>query len=459
MDVANYLSELLGELGEVNVPGLGYFATLRSDGYYSESENTFYPPVNHINFEPQSVSDDVLVKYIAQKKNISLASSKYFTQKYIDDLRNRILAKETPLADLGTLFFQEGQVHFKSAGALTTDPSFFGYEPIKMEKVGDTSLEELLRSMENGSYTQSYDRPTEFTYTPPPPAEPETETASATEEPKTETAPATEEPEYTPPPIVEESNYTEPPIREEYTFIAPPEPVLEPEPRTIYKEPVYTPPVYAPQAEEEDFIFKGRKYDGSDDDDEPRRRPLLKWILIGLFTIIVLAFAGLYALRKYKPATYDRMMGIPPPPVIFKKPDTLQKKAATDTAKKIITDTTAKAADSAKAQATDTHAKTVAAPLNNQPAVIDTFAHRRYEISGGAFGTLEQANNAIANFEKMGFPAHIMKHALGKRYHITLGTYFIRADAISAENKMLNTGKVTEETIGVQAFNPTNPTK
>ena len=79
MDVGYFISELLGQHGNVSVPGLGYFTHTRVNGYYNEAEETFYPPGYSVHFEPQLVEDDSLSQYIADNKHISLASSKYFT--------------------------------------------------------------------------------------------------------------------------------------------------------------------------------------------------------------------------------------------------------------------------------------------------------------------------------------------------------------------------------------------
>ena len=81
MDLGVYIGELLGLQGEVSVPGIGHFTQVRINGYYNEQEKKFYPPAHEVSFEPQSKDDDELAKYISNKKNISLASSRYFIDK------------------------------------------------------------------------------------------------------------------------------------------------------------------------------------------------------------------------------------------------------------------------------------------------------------------------------------------------------------------------------------------
>ncbi|SDS37944.1 hypothetical protein SAMN05216490_1050 [Mucilaginibacter mallensis] len=142
MDVAYYISELLGQLGEVNVPGLGYFARLRIDGYYDEREATLYPPQYKVAFDRQSIDDEALYQYIAEKKNISLASSKYFTEKYIATLKEQAAKSEVAFAELGVIYITNGNITFKAAPTSAGDPSFFGYPQIKLNKLGNTPVEE-----------------------------------------------------------------------------------------------------------------------------------------------------------------------------------------------------------------------------------------------------------------------------------------------------------------------------
>jgi hypothetical protein len=135
MDIAYYVSELLGELGEVNVPGLGNFTQRKIDGYYNDEEAKFYPPSHVVHFNPNFAEDDILAEYIAEQKKISLASSKYFTEKYVNSVKQEAILKDVPLADLGSIRFIVHEFHFKSAGTLVNDPAFFGYPQITLKKL------------------------------------------------------------------------------------------------------------------------------------------------------------------------------------------------------------------------------------------------------------------------------------------------------------------------------------
>ena len=136
MDIANYLSELLGRHGKVSVPGLGHFTQVRVNGYYNDAEGKFYPPGFQIEFNPELLEEDeILVQYIAEKKKISLASSKYFTEKYITGLKQEIAFNEVPFSNLGWFYMDQGQVAFKPAEKHGDRPDFYGYAPIAIKKL------------------------------------------------------------------------------------------------------------------------------------------------------------------------------------------------------------------------------------------------------------------------------------------------------------------------------------
>ncbi len=134
MDLAIYISELLGLEGEVNLPGIGHFAQVRVNGYYSEPDNKFYPPTHRVSFLPQENQDDRLARYIAGKKNISLASAKYFIEKYAAGLRSQLVLGRAEITGLGNLYDDGAAMKFSGGSAAeTSDPAFYGFAPISVE--------------------------------------------------------------------------------------------------------------------------------------------------------------------------------------------------------------------------------------------------------------------------------------------------------------------------------------
>jgi len=138
MDVSLFISELLEQHGEINVPGLGYFVQSYTPGYYNETEGKFYPPQHSVQYDPQQLDgDNTLTEYIATKKNISIASSKYFTEKYINTIKEDAIVKDVAIANLGWLYTDQGKLSFKSAAQAANDPAFFGYAPVNISKIGN----------------------------------------------------------------------------------------------------------------------------------------------------------------------------------------------------------------------------------------------------------------------------------------------------------------------------------
>ena len=134
MDLAVYISELLGLEGEVIVPGIGNFAQTRINGYYDEKENKFYPPTHKINFDPEHRADERLATFISDKKNISLASAKYFIEKYVNGLRQQVVLNKVDVAGLGQLYLNGSTIGFnEDAPSKENDPAFFGLKPVEVE--------------------------------------------------------------------------------------------------------------------------------------------------------------------------------------------------------------------------------------------------------------------------------------------------------------------------------------
>jgi hypothetical protein len=392
MDVAYYLSELLGQLGEVNVPGLGYFVLLRIDGYYNEEEGTFYPPSHKIQFDPQFIEDDdALAQYIADKKHISLASSKYFTKKYIDSLTEQVMSQDVELADMGTLSAGTSKIIFKTADTLGNDPDFLGYPPIKVNKLGGTSIIDQLKLQTVHRYQPSIGPKTAFV---------------------PESSPAHPEPEA--PFVLAPGSSPTPKPADVYNSAE--QSAITPEPGTYLP----TAPQYDESAEDDDFVFRGKTYV------EEEGRSIWLTILLVVVGIIVVVLLGWYAIFKFDQPLYNKIARkLHPVPVVLKPLTTSDTgKSKTDTAKKttaIITDTTL-------------HAKTATVPLNNTPAGIDS-TKPRYEIISSSWKTMTEANKVIASYKSMGARnAHAVTGVPGKRIKISLGTYNIDNDSTAKKD-------------------------
>jgi hypothetical protein len=396
MDVAYYLSELLSQLGEVNVPGLGYFTLVKVDGYYNNNEAKFYPPGSKISFDTNFIDDDILTQYIADKKKISLASSKYFTTKYIDNLKLEALHKDVALANLGWLHFVNTQLSFKASDGLSVNAAFYGYPEIAINKLETKSI-----------YEQIDDELAAPAYVPVPPLpEPEPEIPIGA------------------PPIKVE------PVEQPETF-TPEEEIFVREEVVITPQPEYVAPKQTHN--EEEFIFPGRTYV------EEKEGKNYDWLWISLIIIFIVGIIGVFALYKFNPDEYNKLRGITPAPVKLKTPvkdDTLKTvspalkaDSAKDTTKKVVADTTVK----------------TAVAVHNQPASTIDSTKIRWEVIGASTQTLVAANKVVENYNSLKIPAHVLNSIPGKRmFKVSLGTYATKPEAIEAINYLINTGKVKD---------------
>jgi cell division protein FtsN len=142
MDISFYISELLEQQGKISVPGLGGLVWTYTSGYYNDAEDKFYPPHHTVQFDPQQINNnDTLTEYIAEKKNISLASSKYFIEKFIYQIKEDALVKEVQIAGLGWFYTDQGELSFKPGNLVGNDPEFFGYPPVNIIKSGQEPVD------------------------------------------------------------------------------------------------------------------------------------------------------------------------------------------------------------------------------------------------------------------------------------------------------------------------------
>jgi len=135
MNLADYLSELLGQHAEVGMPSLGYFSRERVNGYYNEAEGKFYPPASRVKYVAASTNDEVLTEFVAQKKNISLATAKYFTEKFVGNLKEQAANSIYIFSDLGSFETIDNQLVFKPGDRLLNDFATYGLEAIPLPKL------------------------------------------------------------------------------------------------------------------------------------------------------------------------------------------------------------------------------------------------------------------------------------------------------------------------------------
>lgn len=143
MDLSNYVSQLLQQHGQLNVPGLGFFVHLRKSSYYNNETGTLYPPYYETTFEPPHTDseDNTLLNFVAETRNISPTSAKYFIDKYADSIKAKAAAGEFDFEGLGSFSTNDrSALVFKSHQAKTVYNSpLFGLPPVKIQKLVNVS--------------------------------------------------------------------------------------------------------------------------------------------------------------------------------------------------------------------------------------------------------------------------------------------------------------------------------
>jgi len=120
MDVGQYVSELLNELNEVSLPGIGTFFKKKTSAYYDDRQGIFFPPSQEYTFTNGNISaSPELIKHICSVRNISEPSARYFTEKYSDTIKQSLQIK--------------GYAVIGSLGKLRTAATGYGFEPAVIE--------------------------------------------------------------------------------------------------------------------------------------------------------------------------------------------------------------------------------------------------------------------------------------------------------------------------------------
>ncbi|MCC8408837.1 SPOR domain-containing protein [Mucilaginibacter sp. UR6-1] len=418
MDLAYYLIDLLGQRGEVSIPGLGRFFYTRINAAYKADEARIYPPAQKLEFEQQpATGNDDFAGFISQKKNISMASARYFVDRYVNDVVQETAIRDFAVGDKGWLRNDGTRIVFKNTGEAAGSNAYFGLPALDLPKKGQQVI-----------------KTTTVILTPPLPVivEPEVPaTTTVVEQPQ-----ATVMAAVTPEPIL-------PPV------------IVTPEPQPSMQ---YTPPVVEnPEAE---FV-------------EDEKRGLNVWVITAI-VIALLAIAGI-GLYMYNPGLLG--MGnnreaavLSPVDTPANEVDTVTQEPETTTVKSNAADTVAQPEAQANMSLNDTVKTTLINPqagTDKQPeatkadkpviekakpvstTAINTAPAMSYPytvIIGGSFATVEEAERCIINYKKIGVEAHILAEpGYGKKRKVVVGTYKTLTEALKEKNKLIQSKKLRED--------------
>src|SRR5476651_1798071 len=130
MDIPAFISDLLAHQGVLIVPGLGTFTRVRTEGYYNKDQQQFCPPTQQIQFKSEHHDDHILADRIASERQISVASAKYFIEKFVSAILEQAGIGSAPFGNIGTFSTRRGNLVFTASELNETDEAFYGLAPV-----------------------------------------------------------------------------------------------------------------------------------------------------------------------------------------------------------------------------------------------------------------------------------------------------------------------------------------
>jgi len=134
MDIPAFISDLLAQQGVLIVPGLGTFTRARVEGYYNKDQQQFCPPTQQIQFKSEYSDDNILADRIASERQISVASAKYFIEKFVSAILEQAGIGSAPFGNIGVLSTRRGNLVFTANELNETDELFYGLAPVKLKR-------------------------------------------------------------------------------------------------------------------------------------------------------------------------------------------------------------------------------------------------------------------------------------------------------------------------------------
>lgn len=131
MDIAQYIADLLKEKKEVSIPGLGSFYVNWQSASFNKESNAFFPPKKELSFKTEESDPSLLISRIAEIKNISEPSAKYFAESFGSEIKKQLdTGGRADLKPLGILEAASGKWTFKPSEEFTFS-DYYGLSPIQ----------------------------------------------------------------------------------------------------------------------------------------------------------------------------------------------------------------------------------------------------------------------------------------------------------------------------------------
>jgi len=137
MNISAYILDYLKQFGTVTVPKFGVFSLENSKAVINSENGSILPPSTKIAFRSdyQVLSDD-LVQFISSQKAISKEAAENELQIQTDFWKKKLQSEQIlEIQNLGTVFFEEGKLHFKGNRLESDFPDFYGLEEIHFSDI------------------------------------------------------------------------------------------------------------------------------------------------------------------------------------------------------------------------------------------------------------------------------------------------------------------------------------
>lgn len=137
MNISAYILEYLKQFGTVEVPGFGVFYLENSKAIINAENGSILPPSSQIAFiSDYEVRSDELVSFISNQKQISIESAKNELLIQTDFWKKRLQADLLlEIQNLGTIYVEDGETHFKGHRLQTDHPDYYGLEEIRISDI------------------------------------------------------------------------------------------------------------------------------------------------------------------------------------------------------------------------------------------------------------------------------------------------------------------------------------
>lgn len=139
MNISAYILEYLKQFGSVTVPGFGVFSLENSKAVINSENGSILPPASRIAFiSDYEVQSDELVTFMSTQKQMPLAVAKSDLKIQTDFWKKKLQAEQIlEIQNLGTIFIEDGQTHFKGNRLQSDHPDFYGLEEIRISEMNN----------------------------------------------------------------------------------------------------------------------------------------------------------------------------------------------------------------------------------------------------------------------------------------------------------------------------------